>query len=48
MDPHAQLGSLNYADQTKARAIITSMNSKLKAQVKTLPTPDYVACKSFL
>jgi hypothetical protein len=45
---HAQLGSLNYADQTKARAIITSMNSKLKAQVKTLPTPDYVACKSFL
>jgi hypothetical protein len=45
---HSQLGTLNYADQTKARAIITSMNDKLKAQVKTLPTPDYVACKSFL
>ena len=45
---HSQLGTLNYADQTKARGLINSMYAKLKAQVKSLPTPDYVACKSFL
>jgi hypothetical protein len=44
----SQLGALDYASQVKAREIINSMNDKLKAQVRTLPTPDYVACKSFL
>ena len=45
---YSQMGTLDYAKQVKAREIINSMNKKLKAQVRTLPTPDYVACKSFL
>jgi hypothetical protein len=44
----SQIGALDYAKQVKAREIINAMNAKLKAQVSTLPTPDYVACKSFL
>lgn len=45
---YTQLGTLDYARQTEARNIINSMNQKLKAQVRDLPTPDYVECKSFL
>lgn len=44
----SQLGTLDYAKQVKAKDIINDMNNKLKAQVRTLPTPDYVECKSFL
>ncbi len=45
---YSQMGSLNYADQVKARKLINDMSEKLKAQVRDLPPPDYMACKSFL
>ena len=45
---YAQLGVLNYADQTKARKIINDMNDDLKAQVRAIPATDYTACKTFL
>ena len=45
---HAQLGSLNYADRTAARKIINDMAKQLKAHIKDIPGPDYMATKSFL
>jgi|KBSSwiStaDraftv2_1062776.scaffolds.fasta_scaffold1097175_1 hypothetical protein len=45
---YSQLGSLNYADQSKARTIINDMNKLLKTQVKSIPAPVYVTCKKFL
>jgi hypothetical protein len=44
----SQLGTLNYADQSKAREIINGMNSQLKSMVRMIPPSDYTACKSFL
>lgn len=44
----SQIGSMNYADQSKARVIINDMNKLLKAQVKSIPGPVYVTCKKFL
>lgn len=45
---YSQMGTLNYADQVKVRKLINDMSAKLKAQVRDLPPPDYMACKSFL
>jgi hypothetical protein len=41
-------GSLNYADQCKMRDTIKSMFKDLKAQIKSLPTSDYITAKTFL
>ncbi len=43
-----EMGALKYADQTKARQIINSMNKRLKSKIHTLPAQDYSTCKSFL
>jgi hypothetical protein len=45
---YSQLGTLNYADQTKARQIIEGMNAQLKGIVRTIPPTDYATCKTFL
>lgn len=45
---YSQMGSLNYTDQTKARAIINDMNKQLKGQVRMIPAPDYITCQKFL
>jgi hypothetical protein len=45
---YSQMGNLNYADQVKVRKLINDMAAKLKSQVRELPPPDYMACKSFL
>ncbi len=44
----SQLGSMNYADQSKVRTIINDMNTTLKSQVRTIPATVYVTCKKFL
>jgi hypothetical protein len=44
----SQLGTLNYANQTRARQIIEGMNKQLKGLVRSVPPEDYAACKSFL
>jgi hypothetical protein len=45
---YSQLGTLNYAQQTKARQIIDGMNKQLKGLVRSIPPTDYTTCKSFL
>ncbi len=45
---YSQMGSLNYADQLKARSLINDMFAKLKSQVRNMPASDYVVCKEFL
>jgi hypothetical protein len=45
---YSQVGNLNYGDQLKARKLINDMAAKLKAQVRDLPPPDYMTCRSFL
>jgi hypothetical protein len=45
---YSQVGSLNYADQLKARSIINGMAAKLKAQIREMPPTDYATCKAFL
>ncbi len=45
---YSQIGTLNYADQLKARTLINGMAAKLKTQVRQMPATDYAACKSFL
>lgn len=45
---YSQMGNLNYADQVKARQIISTMNDQLKAQIRTIPATDYTTCKRFL
>ena len=44
----AKYGGLGYADQSKVRQIIDAMFSELKAQIRQIPPPDYVACRDFL
>jgi hypothetical protein len=48
MAQQSNYGSLSYADQSKMRDTIKSMFKDLKAQIKTLPTPDYLSGKTFL
>ena len=48
MAQQSNYGSLNYADQCKMRDTIKSMFKDLKAQINSLPTPDYIAGKTFL
>jgi hypothetical protein len=45
---YSQMGALNYEDRSKAREIINGMARKLKAQIRTIPGPDYLASKNFL
>jgi hypothetical protein len=45
---YSQLGTLNYADQTRARQLIDGMNQQLKGIVRDIPPTDYTVCKSFL
>ena len=45
---YTQLGALNYTDRTKARKIINDMAKQLKAHIRDIPGPDYVATKNFL
>ena len=44
----ARYGGLSYADQTKVREAVDTMFDALKAQVREMPPPDYVACRTFL
>ncbi len=45
---YSQLGAMTYANQTKAREILNSMNRELKSQVRELPPQVYTTCKNFL
>ena len=45
---YSQMGSLNYADQLKARTLINDMAAKLKAQIRNMTPTDYAVCKEFL
>ena len=44
----ARYGGLNYADQMKVRNVVDTMFTDLKGQIRQIPPPDYVACRSFL
>jgi hypothetical protein len=44
----ATYGRLDYADQTKARQAIESMNAGIKSQIKDVPPMDWTASNSFL
>jgi hypothetical protein len=48
MAKQAEYGSLPYGDQTKVRSTIESMFTDLKAQIDSIPTPDYLASRTFL
>jgi type II secretory pathway pseudopilin PulG len=48
MAQHSNYGSLPYAEQCKLRDTMKSMFKDLKAQIKSLATPDYIAAKTFL
>ncbi len=45
---YSQVGSLDYSDRTKARKVINDMATELKAHVRDIPGPDYIACRKFL
>ena len=45
---HATYGGLSYSDQTKVREGVNTMYRELKTQIKSIPPPDYVACRTFL
>jgi hypothetical protein len=44
----AAYGGLAYSDQTKVRQTVDTMFAGLKAQIRQIPPPDYVACRGFL
>jgi hypothetical protein len=44
----AKYGVLDYADQTQVRENIDAMFDGLKAQIRSVPPMDYVACRTFL
>ena len=48
MAKQAEYGSLPYNDQTQLRSNIESMFTDLKAQIDSIPTPDYLASRTFL
>ncbi len=44
----ATYGGLDYADKTQVRENVNSMFDGLKALIRQIPPPDYVACRTFL
>lgn len=48
MAKQATYGSLDYADQMKARQNIESMFTGLKAQIKDVPPQDWAASQTYL
>jgi hypothetical protein len=44
----AELGGLAFADQTKARQAVDGMFATLKGQIRSVPTGQYAASRSFL
>jgi hypothetical protein len=44
----AELGGLGFSDQTKARQAVDGMFATLKEQIRSVPSGDYAASRSFL
>lgn len=44
----AELGGLGFSDQTKARQAVDGMFATLKGQIRSVPSGDYAASRSFL
>ena len=44
----AELGGLGFSDQTKARRAVETMFATLKGQIRSVPSDQYVASRSFL
>ncbi|MGA2030624.1 MAG: hypothetical protein ABSG68_00065 [Thermoguttaceae bacterium] len=44
----ARYGGLSYSDQLKVRQTVENMFSEMKAQIRQMPTSDYVASRTFL
>jgi hypothetical protein len=44
----AELGGLGFSDQTKARQAVDAMFATLKGQIRSVPSDQYVASRSFL
>jgi hypothetical protein len=44
----AELGGLGFSDQTKARQAVDGMFTTLKGQIRSVPSDQYVASRSFL
>jgi len=44
----AELGGLGFSDQTKARQAVETMFATLKGQIRSVPSDQYVASRSFL
>jgi hypothetical protein len=44
----AELGGLAFSDQTKARQAVDGMFATLKGQIRSVPSDQYVASRSFL
>ena len=44
----AALGGLGFSDQTKARQALDGMFATLKGQIRSVPSDQYVASRSFL
>ena len=44
----ARYGTLSYSDQMVVRKTVDAMFVELKAQVRDMPAPDYIACRNFL
>jgi hypothetical protein len=44
----AELGGLGFSDQTKARQAVEGMFATLKGQIRSVPSDQYVASRSFL
>ena len=44
----AELGGLGFSDQTKARQAVDGMFATLKGQIRSVPSDQYVASRSFL
>lgn len=44
----ANYGGLSYSDQSEVRDTINAMFRELKAEIKKIPPPDYIASRTFL
>ena len=44
----AKYGNLSYSDQLVVRKTVDAMYGELKAQIRDIPPPDYMACRNFL
>jgi hypothetical protein len=48
MAQQANYGYMSYSDQTKLRSTTDALLGELKAHIKEIPPPDYVASRTFL